>query len=323
MVKTRTSLLTIGCMVVFALGSNAYCQIPIAKANALVESYGFAEYVTEDNAPIIDGTVDAVWNIGASLIETSAYSVDSAASPTTVDIMWNETGLYFLAIVKDSTVNSSDLVNLWVAETYYGAEYRVDDWASRGYDYTMDGAYYLLLNPQGEDFSGEYGGSAMDMQGKFIAAARQTLDGYLLEAYVPLTGAKSLQKGDTIGFEVSTDNYLSAGASRASYGYWKGIGSYWDSPIYLGEVLLMDLDTTNGSPAIEDSNDNQENSSSGSATDSSNLNSSNQTVSSDSVINDENRGANGCVSSVTTFPFFILILSVIYSVAKKKVFKRN
>ena len=55
-----------------------------------------------------------------------------------------------------------------------------------------------------------------------------------------------------IGFDVSVDSYLENGAERHDYVNWNGEGKYWQKPSALGQVELVDIGETNGSPAKEE-----------------------------------------------------------------------
>lgn len=259
-----------------------------AKAD---RGFGIAEYVSVENAPTIDGQIDEVWLLGESMIETVNQPSASNTTTATVDILWNETGLYFLARVTDYTVNSDDRVNLWVSETYIKPNANNN---TQTYP-VVEGAYFLCLNPAGMDhgyYASSFGDNEMDMTGKFTAVGVETEDGYVVEVYVPLTGNSPLRLNGTIGFDVSVDNYLAEGEERSAYAFWAGgvggyLGEYWLYPSTLVEVSLYDFDETNGSPVVNTPTDSSNNS---------NPDSTNSSTPTDSTSEEEE--SNGCAGAI-------------------------
>lgn len=212
------------------------------NANAAGE-IGVAEYVSVENAPIIDGQVDDIWLGITSWVEVNQ---GAGAAYGEVTILWNETGLYFLAQVNDSNVNNTDCCNFWVSETYYS------DFDSE-YTYPfVDGAYFLSVNSNNtiydykdpEVFEGESG-----LPENYQTATQKTESGYIVEAYVPLMGSTALEKGNAIGFDCSIDNFVTEGAEREGYRYWGGLGAYWENPSALRVLFLKDDIPQNESPS--------------------------------------------------------------------------
>ena len=223
-------------------------------AQAARHTDGFAEYVSLENAPVIDGVIDEVWFSVSSMIETG---VSADGTRGDINILWNETGLYFLAIVDDTTVNDSDRCNLWVSES------KIDIADVDKVYPEVSGAWFLCINPNGynQEYNPDsFNGKAFDMSNKYTVGTTKSEDGYIIEVYVQLTGNNALSRGNKIGFDVSIDDYLVEGTSiddRESYVNWNGVGSYWLNPYTLGEVLLVDLDHTNGVFAIQEDPTNQ------------------------------------------------------------------
>ncbi len=236
--------------------------------------FAFAEYVSEANAPEIDGKIDedGVW--GDYVLETGVTtSKNGDVTFGDVYILWNETGLYFLVDIMDDTVCVSDLCNLWVSETYYEERY-----ADRNIKYPeVEGAYYLCINPEGENtvYKPDSWSSYIDMTGLYDGAVTITKDaegndiGYVVEVYVPLTGSDSIYLGESIGFDISIDSYLAQKVNpgvedRDDYVNWNGNDDawYWESPTALGEIILVDNDIEEGvvppSPIVPDSSSTSE-----------------------------------------------------------------
>ena len=216
------------------------------SAKAAINNFGAeAEYVSLQNAPTIDGVkTESVWDntcILQSISETQAVDVN---------ILWNETGLYFFAEVEDSTVNAMDRCNFWVSETYYdladpdksgmlGPTINNDNTTLKYSD--VEGAYYLVVNPDGINLAeviDEANDYYFNMSGKYTVAATKTETGYSIELFVSATGSKPLTLGNSIGFEVSVDDYIDAESERESYINCFDKGSYWTTPMHLGEIVL-------------------------------------------------------------------------------------
>jgi hypothetical protein len=220
------------------------------EASAAAADYVFspAEYVSVEKAPTIDGVKDGVWSQSTE-IETDNVNTNVSGK---VRVMWNETGLYFLAEVSENTVNDSDVCCFWVSETF-------NPWKDEPY-FVRDGAYYLCLNPKGENIY--YLSKTLlpeqydDMSGKYQVATKYSESGYTIEAYVPKTGASDLVLGGKIGLNVSMHDYLEAGMEQDSDVsivphylmvqeiFWEK--SYREYASLLGEMQLGDAYAENG-----------------------------------------------------------------------------
>ena len=280
---------------------------PIAKAAG--GTLGYAEYVSEENAPIIDGQIDDVWTVGLSQISSS---VGKQGTHGSIDILWNETGLYYLAVVNDSTMNVTDICNLWISERYLGGD---STYSGKPYA-EVDGAYNVTVNGEGNDpFS--IGDNASDRN--FTAKGVIKDNGYILEVYVPLSGETALVHGNSMGFDVSFDDYFKVGTThsdRGDYVNWCGKGNYWYEPSVLGEVLLVDFIEANGSPVETDNggdtgenNNENNNENSGENNENNGDNNENENNLSDTPSDTTGGGEtkNGCAASVTGLPIAAII----------------
>ncbi len=282
-------------------------NVSTEKAQAIGNESSFAEYVSVENAPKIDGEIDEIWNSAESYIVTGTSP--NSYTYATIEIFWNETGLYFLAEVFDSTVNEDDRCNLWVSETYYDIE------SDKVYP-EVNGAYYLCLNPSGknlyycpDNFEGVYD----DMAGNYTVGTKETETGYTVEVYVELTGGQEFRFGQSIGFDVSIDDYLAKGEKRDSYVNWNGIGWYWEKPSCLGEVMLFDFNEENGSPVKAETGNTNDSSSSSSSSSSSNSSSNTS-----SELSNDSTESSGCASMVWSLPIATIALCAGVIVMKKK-----
>ena len=286
-----------------------------ASAEEAEQQYVAADYVSYACAPTIDGIISEGEWVRTYAAETLGGAEGISA---TISIMWNETNLYFLAEVQDSTLNNSDLCNFWVSETYYARENKFT------YNYpNTPGSYYLCLNPQGENKyylpSDLDSDSYVDMRGKYTVATSTTENSYIIELCVPLMGNKILLAYDCIGFEVSVDNYLDENSARDCYTNCFDKGPYWETPTALGQVVLLDFVSENGSPvSLDDADvpplDDDKDSSSSSDKDSASNSTPTQS-------NDKNFLMNfGCQGSVGTalIPMFVGFMMIAEKLGKKR-----
>ena len=275
----------------------------VVEAKAYNGDIGSAEYVSIEEAPVIDGIYDDVWENAEPVItgEGGYWTVGE------ISVIWNETGLYLFAKVHDTTLNISDRCNFWVSETYYNVGY---------YNYPdLDGAYYLCLNPEGEN---QYYISSNvsplkydDMQGKYQVATQIQENVYYIELYVPLTGKNDLFLHNSIGFNVSVDDYLTEGGERDSYSYWCATGSYWENPATCGEMILVDNYLEDGKEApVKPSMDN-------SASTSSDVNSSNSQENISDEISSE-QSNSGCGATVSAMSWCVVLGIGAVALKKKK-----
>lgn len=199
-----------------------------------------AEYVSQEFAPTIDGVMDEVWYETWSILIYDAPPVDTSAS---VSVLWNEKGLYFFATVYDTTPNVKDRCNIWVSEVYNPSIP-----TNPLYYPDVDGAYYLCMSPDGTNNYYTACDRYEDMTGKYTVGTTYTDDGcgYTVELYVPLMGQTPLELGESIGVEISLDNYLTEDSERDHYVCWKGEYYYWKYPYGLGKIDLVDKIKTNG-----------------------------------------------------------------------------
>ena len=219
----------------------------VANAEDVSNKRCFADYVSVEDAPTIDGYAEDVWNRVINTLETGITDEGTKAK---ISILWNETGLYFFADVTDFTVNDTDLCNFWVSEEYITGNSK---YVNKTYP-EVEGSYYLCLNPNGENafyHPDNFEDNILDMTGKYTVASTKNDEGYTLELYVPITGNKNLQENSSIGFDVSIDDYLTEGIGiedREAYVNWNGQGWYWENPERLGKVVLVDSTDSNKVP---------------------------------------------------------------------------
>ena len=191
-------------------------------------------YVSESEKPIIDGEIDKVWYNSAKF-ETSFHISEgnnmqgeySLYKDSEIRVMWNETGLYFLARVYDMNVTEYDRCNFWVSEVYSN---KTQPYSSKA----EDGNYAMCINPDGQNIC--Y--TNLDISNYWTVGTTQTVDGYIVEVFVPVLGKNPLVVGGQIGFDVSVD-YYSGSSERDIYSYCFGLGYYWENVGALKALTLI------------------------------------------------------------------------------------
>ena len=284
-------------------------------AKAEENLFATAEYVSTDFVPTIDGEMDDVW-LDTDPIYISNINGDKNDNPidaptASVRILWNETGLYFLAEIEDGSVVDSDMCNFWVSETYYS---RQND---NMYPF-VDGAYYICLTPQNQlyVYDAAYDGYSRNMAGAYTSATIDMGIGYAIEMYVPKYGDDTtFRNGGSIGFNISIDDYVENCTVgdlnyRQSYTNWGATGSYWKYPSALGEVMLVDDWDANGTAPVytPSTPSNSASSSASSSTTSSVTESSSQS---------EEDSSSGCGASVAFAPLAVALIAGVALFKKK------
>lgn len=203
-------------------------------------------YVSAENAPVLDGTIDSVWDNATPFYVTNVVRHNGTYTEWTeknswCKILWTETGFYFLGYVYDSTVVDGDRLNIWFSEEYvYAAS--TDE---KAIDYSTnpeDGNYLLCVNPKGEYVYS--GGLDLTAYWDENSTAVTVADGYIVEAFVPCLSVENLSAGRTVGLDISIDYFSKTGEvtiedDRDAYANWYGQGSYWSNVGALKKLTLV------------------------------------------------------------------------------------
>lgn len=186
-------------------------------------------YVSEENAPVIDGKIDDVWSTAAAFyITKSEGSLPYYETGTSyARVLWNENGYYYLGYVKDSTVNSNDRINFWVSEVATNTN------LPYGPDKSL-GVYAICINPEGRNIL--YTG--LDVSQFWTAKTSKVDDGYIVEIFMPIIGDKTIGEETKLGLDISVD-YYSKTSDRDYYSYLYGFGFYWKNPMWLNKIKLI------------------------------------------------------------------------------------
>lgn len=204
-----------------------------------------ASYATKP--PVIDGEIDEIWDTTAKqIIENDADGVDFTDAYT--QILWDESGFYFLAYVEDPTLtendeNAANSVSFWVSETHTRANnYYTDpgDWA-----YTVSSDEYEVF----------FQGKEEEQQNrKFEVGILPLRLGYIIELYMPYLGNTAPAQGNQIGFNATVNDDVNNDGVRDGYAYWSrsdASAAYWSETLALNTITLVG---PNGEGA-EDSDD--------------------------------------------------------------------
>ena len=201
-------------------------------------------YVNNENAPIIDGTMDDIWQ-NSSIFVSKNINIDNCTQniqniyykDAEIRVLWNEIGLYFLAYVYDTTVTRYDRCNFWVSENYITTTEGMNVPYSAN---AQDGNYAICANPLGTNMV--Y--TNLDVSSYWQVATSRIEDsleddyGYIVEIFMPIIGETAFKLGHQIGFDISVD-YYSAYQTRDLYTNWCGIGKYWENVNELKKVELL------------------------------------------------------------------------------------
>lgn len=203
-------------------------------------------YVSAENAPILDGTIDSVWDNATPLYVANLEKHNATYVEWTKNswckILWTETGFYFLGYVYDSTVVDGDRLNIWFSEEYVYAPSTNE----REIAYSTnpeDGNYLICVNPKGEYLY--YGGLDLTAYWDKNSTAVTVEDGYIVEAFVPCLSVENLSAGRKVGLDISIDYFSKEGEvtiddDRDAYAYWYGQGQYWRNVGALKELTLLE-----------------------------------------------------------------------------------
>ncbi|GEM_PF-5477243 len=224
---------------------------PMPRYGNIPAQFAYAAYVDDTTKPIIDGNVDDVWESTAKMVTLNEIDDPKWDAYGYISVLWSDTGLYYLAAVKDNTVvynadGVGDRANFYVSETFGGTN-------------------APTTFPTNTDLMGEYkpysitvgaGGKLIGKEGKSYYtslpvlnadgvqyAAKAYSDGYYVEAYVPYFALNSTTAvvGHVMGLSASIDNYTGENGnySRDEYTNLGGLSSYWSNPQSQFQVVFV------------------------------------------------------------------------------------
>ncbi len=217
-------------MILAALTMAAMTTTALADETGLVSTAAKATV-----APVIDGEIDEIWDYTeAQKVDTSASEgVEVSAAYT--KILWDDTGLYFLAVVTDDSITDADKdarnsVDFWVSEKNTVTDGFAADAGDWHFCKASDGteAYYT-----GNEKIYEVAESYVNL----------TADGYVIELYAPFLSDLTPAVGTKIGYTVSVNDDIDGDGVRDGYSYWsvsEADGAYWSNTKALCDVTFVD-----------------------------------------------------------------------------------
>ncbi len=186
-------------------------------------SFAWAQYA--ETAPVIDGTIDTVWDTAQRFDVDNRW--EAGLTKGYVKVMWRETGLYFLGVMEDEVVVASDTCNFWVCET---ATDIMSDYSKN----PAEGKYAVCIGSDGQDV---WDTDILDVPN--VQCKTKLIDGgWVIEVYVPRLSAGGFTENQLIGFDCSIDSYDSDNEERKDYCNWFGAGSYWENVAALYKLPL-------------------------------------------------------------------------------------
>lgn len=193
-----------------------------------------AGYATE--TPKIDGEIDAIW-ANADPIEV-LYSGDEWDPKTCASgyakILWTETHVYMLAVVKDDTLPEFDDgarngIDLWMSEL---------DTMTDNYDSDAGDWIYCLSSTGSE---AHYTGND-NIYNISLKAIKLTNDGYVMEIMLPWMSKVQMSEGHVIGFTFAINDDADLDGERDTYCF-SAINpnnyEFWVQTEALGHVELV------------------------------------------------------------------------------------
>ena len=221
---------------------------------------GYIAYISAEDASIIDGEIESVWDISFNFSVKNQHcdnAEETYEAISYINVLWNESGLYYLCYVYDGDLVYGDVCNLWVSEVYSSEPHLRDpitgEWSVVNYSTNpKDGTYAIAAAADGNNYT--YTG--IDVSEYWTCAAQITDFGYILEIFMPRIGKTPLTAGASIGFDVSIDYYSTGGNGRDYYANWNGYvlkdegpscpvqgwltsHGYWTCPAALKEIILL------------------------------------------------------------------------------------
>ncbi len=177
--------------------------------------------------PVIDGTVDEIWNQAKEepvRIMTMAWQ----GATGTVKTLWDEKNIYVLVRVKDKTLNT-DSKNAYEQDS---VELFLDENNDKSYYYQEDDGQFRVSCKNMVTF-----GSNGKREG-FQSSVKVTEDGYLVEAKIPLT--ITAEKGKVMGFDVQINDSNERGERISVAKFNDDSDNSWQSTARWGNLLLKE-----------------------------------------------------------------------------------
>ncbi len=199
-------------------------------------------------APVIDGTIDAVWN-AIPYTEMHNKLTDGSVSEADYSVKfkmgWKDTNIFVLVDVTDNKV----VINPSFA--IYKQDYTMIymDLIKDLPDYSDENSFWYRINADASMVDGRYFNNWSPPEEGVTAVSKAKAGGFIAEYAVDVTKftLNSLSPGQVIGFNLETgDNDDAAVAQRTSQYVWSktSTGNDWATPLgEVGYVTLGDMKT--------------------------------------------------------------------------------
>lgn len=175
--------------------------------------------------PVIDGTVDEIWN-QAKEEPVRVMTMAWQGATGTVKTLWDEKNIYVLVRVKDKTLNT-DNKNAYEQDS---VELFLDENNDKSYYYQEDDGQFRVSCINMVTF-----GSNGKREG-FQSSVKVTEEGYLVEAKIPLT--TTAEKGKVMGFDVQINDSNERGERISVAKFNDDSDNSWQSTARWGNLLL-------------------------------------------------------------------------------------
>ena len=175
--------------------------------------------------PVIDGTVDEIWN-QAKEEPVRVMTMAWQGATGTVKTLWDEKNIYVLVRVKDKTLNT-DNKNAYEQDS---VELFLDENNDKSYYYQEDDGQFRVSCKNMVTF-----GSNGKREG-FQSSVKVTEEGYLVEARIPLT--TTAEKGKVMGFDVQINDSNERGERISVAKFNDDSDNSWQSTARWGNLHL-------------------------------------------------------------------------------------
>lgn len=206
--------------IILGVGLMAFTSVSAFAANEF-DSNG--RMVASFGSPVIDGEIDEIWE--SARVYVPQHMSENLETSATFRALWDDRALYILAEVKDKNLSlesgtpyMQDSVEVFLDENNDKTrEYGVDDVQFR-------------VNYQNVKTSDKG-----DVK-RFYTCAKQTNDGYIIEARIALR--KRAENGRVMGIELQVNDAV--GSNRiGTLNLFDSTGMAWDNTGLFGEIILL------------------------------------------------------------------------------------
>ncbi|WP_336775860.1 endo-1,4-beta-xylanase [Paenibacillus sp. MMO-58] len=180
--------------------------------------------------PVIDGTVDSLWN-SAQTIPVNRYQMAWQGATGTAKALWDDQNLYVLVQVSDTQLNKAN-DNAWEQDS---VEVFLDQNNGKTTSYQSDDGQYRV------NFDNETSFSPPSIAAGFESQTKKTANSYTVELKIPLTAVTPANQ-KKLGFDVQIND--ATDGARTSVAAWNDTtgNGYQDTSVY-GELTLTGKST--------------------------------------------------------------------------------